>query len=293
MSDQSASAPSLVSLGDTHAAEVARGERFEFGKNWARFLAVLDDDRIVAAERALQEMLRSPTLEGRRFLDIGSGSGLSSLAARRLGARVHSFDYDPASVACTSELRRRYFPSDTQWTVERGSALDAAYLRSLGPFDVVYSWGVLHHTGAMWDALANAAIPVGAGGKLFVAIYNDTGTQSLRWRWIKRTYNALPRVARVPFAVAVTLPQELKTFVRTTVRGRPADYVRQWTDYSRLRGMSRWRDILDWVGGYPYEFATPDQIFEFYRARGFTLDNMKCGGVGLGCNELVFERRIS
>src|SRR5690606_102989 len=137
---------------------------------------------------------------GLRFLDIGSGSGLSSLAARRLGARVHSFDYDPESVACTAELRRRFFPGSPDWTVERGSALDAGYLRGLGSFDIVYSWGVLHHTGRMWEGLANAALPVAEGGRLFVAIYNDTGTQSRRWRWIKRTYNQLPRVTRMPFA---------------------------------------------------------------------------------------------
>src|SRR5919108_1071968 len=112
---------------DAHATEVARGERFEFGRNWSRFLSVLDEDRIAAAERSLQNMLEADRLDGLRFLDIGSGSGLSSLAARRLGARVHSFDYDPASVACTSELRRRYFPSDAGWTIERGSALDAGY----------------------------------------------------------------------------------------------------------------------------------------------------------------------
>jgi len=29
-----------------------------------------------------------------------------------LGARVHSFDYDPQSVACTAELKRRYFEGD-------------------------------------------------------------------------------------------------------------------------------------------------------------------------------------
>ena len=277
-------------VADPHAREVARGERFEFGHNWARFLSVLDDDRVRAAERALQEMLRVERLDGLKFLDIGSGSGLSSLAARRLGARVHSFDYDPQSVACTSELRRRYFPDDPQWTVERGSALDAAYVRELGSFDVVYSWGVLHHTGRMWDALEHAAIPVSPGGRLFVAIYNDTGTQSRRWRRIKRTYNELPRFLRTPFAVAVSAPRELKAFAGAALRLRPGDYVREWTAYRRLRGMNRWYDILDWVGGYPYEFATPDQIFEFYRDRGFTLVNMKCGGVGLGCNEFVFER---
>jgi 2-polyprenyl-3-methyl-5-hydroxy-6-metoxy-1,4-benzoquinol methylase len=290
MSNQSSASTPLLTGSDGHAAEIARGERFEFGRNWAAFLSVLDESRIVAAERALQQMLRTTRLDGRRFLDIGSGSGLSSLAARRLGARVHSFDYDPQSVACTTELRRRYFPSDPHWTIEQGSALDAAYLRSLGAFDIVYSWGVLHHTGRMWEALENAAIPVAPAGTLFIAIYNDTGTQSRRWSTIKRIYNELPRFARVPFAIAVTLPRELRTAAAAVARLRPGDYVRQWTEYRRSRGMNRWHDILDWVGGYPYEFATPDEIFEFYRTRGFALVNMQCGGVGLGCNQFVFER---
>ena len=290
MSNHSTATVSLIGSRDSHATEVARGERFEFGGNWASFLSVLDEERIVAAERGLQRMLQVERLDGLRFLDIGSGSGLSSLAARRLGARVHSFDYDPQSVACTNELRRRYFPADEQWTVERGSALDPEYLRSVGAFDVVYSWGVLHHTGQMWQALENAVIPLSAGGKLCIAIYNDTGTQSRRWRTIKRVYNELPKLARKPFAIAVTAPAEAKALAGAVLRGRPGDYVRSWTDYRRRRGMNKWHDIVDWVGGYPYEFATPDQIFDFYRARGFTLTKMKCGVVGLGCNEFVFER---
>jgi 2-polyprenyl-3-methyl-5-hydroxy-6-metoxy-1,4-benzoquinol methylase len=291
MSNQSTAAVSLVGAGDVHASEVARGERFEFGGNWASFLSVLDEDRIAAAERGLQRMLEVPRLDGLRFLDIGSGSGLSSLAAKRLGARVHSFDYDPQSVACTAELRRRYFPDGPDWTVERGSALDPGYLRRLGSFDIVYSWGVLHHTGEMWKALEHAVIPVAPRGKLFIAIYNDTGSQSRRWQWIKRTYNGLPAVVRTPFAVTVTVPAETKALASAILRRRPGEYVRSWTDYRRRRGMNKWHDIIDWVGGYPYEFATPDQIFDFYRAKGFVLTKMKCGGVGLGCNEFVFERR--
>src|SRR5690349_14790038 len=158
---------------NTATDDIAQGKRFEFGKNWSRFLAVLDEERIAEAQRSLAQMLEVTNLEGKSFLDVGSGSGLFSLAARRLGARVHSFDYDPQSVACGQELKRRYFADDPLWRVEQGSVLDRDYLNPLGSFDVVYSWGVLHHTGAMWEALGNVAPLVAEGGRLFIAIYND------------------------------------------------------------------------------------------------------------------------
>ena len=142
----------------------------------------------------------------------------------------------------------------------------------------------------MWQALENAVIPVAPGGKLFIAIYNDTGTQSRRWHAIKRVYNELPKLARKPYAIAVTAPAEAKALAGALLRGPARRLRRSWTEYRRRRGMSKWHDIVDWVGGYPYEFATPDEIFDFYRARGFTLAKMKCGVVGLGCNEFVFER---
>ena len=136
--------------------EIRSGERFGFGANWTRFLTVLDEARICDAENSLRRMLGVQTLRGRRFLDIGCGSGLFSLAARRLGAQVHSFDFDLQSVACAQELKRRYFPSDEMWQVEQGSILDRQFIDRLGFFDVVYSWGVLHHTGSMWVAIENA-----------------------------------------------------------------------------------------------------------------------------------------
>src|SRR5579863_6772909 len=158
-------------MGAGSQEEIAAGQRFAFGENWQRFLGILDADRIGRAEESLRGMLQISDLAGQSFLDIGCGSGLFSLAARRMGARVYSFDYDPQSVACARELRQRYFPQDSDWNINEGSALDAAYLSGLGRFDVVYSWGVLHHTGAMWSALDNAARLVAPRGKLFIAIY--------------------------------------------------------------------------------------------------------------------------
>lgn len=274
-----------------HEAEIASGERFEFGKNWAAFLAVLDEERISKAEDSLREMLGCEDLSDKTFLDIGSGSGLFSLAARRLGARVHSFDFDSNSFACTQELRNRYFPNDPNWRVEQGSALDADYIRSLGKFDVVYSWGVLHHTGQMWKALENAVIPTTDGGKLFIAIYNDTGSQARRWHWIKKTYCRLPRSLKTPFAIVAILPDEIRQLANSIFALKPMNYIRSWTQYKNGRGMNRWHDIVDWVGGFPYEVATVDEVFDFYSAKGFTLTKVRSGGVGLGCNEFVFEKQ--
>jgi 2-polyprenyl-3-methyl-5-hydroxy-6-metoxy-1,4-benzoquinol methylase len=277
----------------SHGAEIAAGERFAFGKNWASFLNVLDENRITTAIKSLQNMLGVQSLAGRSFLDIGSGSGLFSLAARRLGAKVRSFDYDPSSVACTAELRRRYFPDDDQWIVEEGSALDAEYLRRLGHFDIVYSWGVLHHTGDMWRALSYVPDLVAPGGRLWLALYNDQGGWSKRWLVIKRTYNSLPTFLRPLFAVIVYTPRELRSFVGNLVRGQLGTYFRYIWCYATVsaRGMSWWHDRVDWIGGYPFEVARPEQVFDLYIDKGFQLVKLRTCGGGLGCNEFVFEKR--
>jgi 2-polyprenyl-3-methyl-5-hydroxy-6-metoxy-1,4-benzoquinol methylase len=276
-------------LPTTQPAETSDAQ-FDFGENWARFLTVLDSDRITEAERSIMNMLGVDSLSGMTFLDVGCGSGLLSLAAARLGAdRVHSLDVNPTSVACAQQLRAQQAPkADGSWSVEQASALDVDHLRSLGTWDVVYSWGVLHHTGRMWDALANVVGLVAPGGQLFISIYNDQGMPSRIWRLIKRTFNRLPQPLRVPYAVLVMAPIEAIRLLRIG----PRTYVQTWTAYKRERGMSRWHDLLDWVGGYPYEVATPDEIFDFFRSRGFVLERLVTRQ-GTGCNEFVFRRSAS
>lgn len=260
--------------------------RFAFGKNWQSFLTVLDDRRIEEACTALRISLGREDLTDWRVLDVGSGSGLSSLALRKLGAHVLSFDYDPDSVACTKELRKRFDADNTKWQVLRGSVLDKDFMAGLGHFDLVYAWGVLHHTGAMWDAIELSQQRVAAGGTLLVALYNDQGFRSRAWLHIKRLYcsGTLPRLlvqaAFYPMFAAYTLMLDIRNLEI------PGEHMR---NYHRRRGMSIVHDWRDWLGGYPFEVASPKEVQTRLERNGYALKRAALTS-GWGCNELVLRR---
>jgi 2-polyprenyl-3-methyl-5-hydroxy-6-metoxy-1,4-benzoquinol methylase len=261
--------------------------RFPFGANWRRFVDVIDEDRIRQAEASLDAMLGDGAIAGRSFLDVGCGSGLMSLAALRLGAAtVRSFDYDAASVASAERLRDRYAPSAV-WTIERGDILNPEYLRTLGTWQIVYSWGVLHHTGRMWEAISNSMRLVADGGVLFIAIYNDQGLRSRYWRAVKRFYNE--GAAQRALVIGTHIP----AFI---VRGLVADLVRRsnplerYIAYRRGRGMSVVHDWLDWLGGYPFESAVPQAVISRLSSSGFTALRVMTRERTWGCNEYVFAK---
>jgi hypothetical protein len=161
----------------------------------------------------------------------------------------------------------------------------SALLRDIGRFDIVYSWGVLHHTGAMWQALGNVIALVRENGTLFVSIYNDQGTASIRWRRMKQLYNRTPRSLRFVLEGACFVKLWWRRLLKDALRGNP---LQAWRTYSSRRGMSLWTDIVDWVGGYPFEVAKPEDVFRFCRARGFVLQQLTTNGGSLGCNQYVF-----
>jgi len=274
--------PSTDRVEENATAGVSTDDRFGFGANWQRYARLVDEKRVEEAVASIRTMLGVDDLSGRSFLDIGSGSGLFSLAARRLGARVRSFDYDPDSVACTRELKRRFAGDDDDWLVEEGSVLDQCYMDKLGDYDVVYSWGVLHHTGRMWDALDLAGERVRDHGMLYIALYNHQGWLTAYWRQVKRLYNRNATGRWVLTAVHAPYFVGLRWVVRRLrSRGAPG------------RGMSLWYDMCDWLGGFPFEAASPGDVLAHLRPRGFELAALTTCGGRHGCNEFLFVRRPS
>lgn len=278
-----------TTVASQHTAEVRSGERFKFGENWRNFLASVNELRIEESIAAVRSMLGVATLEGKQFIDIGSGSGLSSLAAHRLGADVTSFDYDPSSVGCTLEMRDRYAKDSDRWRIMHGSALDAEFLRTLGTYDVVYSWGVLHHTGQMWNAIHNVLPMVRPGGLLFLALYNDQGVWSRRWLRIKRFYCS-GTVGKLVVSSVFVPWWTFRSALSDIVRGRAPWH--SIATYGRNRGMSAWHDWHDWLGGYPFEAAKPESIILPIQQEGFTLTNLNTQYGSVGCVEYVFRKSI-
>jgi 2-polyprenyl-3-methyl-5-hydroxy-6-metoxy-1,4-benzoquinol methylase len=262
-------------------------ERFAFGKNWADYAAtVLDEPRIETATQALKELLGLDSLKGLTFLDIGSGSGLHSLAAYRLGAdQIISFDYDVDSVRTTETLRAKVGNS-LNWQIFQGSILDDT-LAAKYHASIVYSWGVLHHTGDMWNAIRNAAKMVEPGGIFCIAIYNKvertrlTGTSAM-WKKIKRAYVNSPEWRKRVFVWATKLH-----FIVMQLRWL-RNPIREIRNYN-TRGMTWHNDVVDWVGGYPFEYATVEEIKTFCEHEfGFRLLKVVPRS-GHSNNEFVFQ----
>jgi SAM-dependent methyltransferase len=264
-----------------------RESHFAFGKNWARYASGVGLAQIEEATAALQKLV-GDSLQGKRFLDIGCGSGIHALAALRLGATtVVAVDLDADSVATARSLLETHAPAG-RWQVHELTVFELEPAK-VGVFDVVYSWGVLHHTGDLQRALRCGAALVDHGGTFVFALYRKTACCGL-WRLEKRWYASSGARAQGFARALYTGVYRLAL----TICGRSySDYV---ANYCTKRGMDFHRDVHDWLGGWPYESISAAAVDELLRGLGFVRQrmfgrgNMSLGALGVGCNEYVYTR---
>jgi SAM-dependent methyltransferase len=260
---------------------------FAFGQNWASYATLVDEARLADAERGLIRLLGPDGLRGRTFLDIGCGSGLHAAAAARLGAaHLLAVDYDPQAVETSRTVLARHAPGTAAEV--RQQSVFALHPDADGQFDIVYSWGVLHHTGAMHDAIRRAAAMVKPGGLFAFSLYRRTPLCGA-WRREKRWYAAAsPRAQAAARRIYVTLMR-----LRFALTGR--DFKAYVADYHNARGMDFGHDVHDWMGAYPYESITPDEVAVLMRDLGFApvrsfTEHTPIGLFGSGCDEYVYRR---
>lgn len=254
-------------------------ERFAFGRNWASYAAGVGARQIDEARACLLKLIPEEELRGRTMLDIGCGSGLHSLAALQSGARVTAIDIDPDSVATTRALLARHgFDCDVSVT----DVFEAA-----GSYDVVYSWGVLHHTGDLWRAMERAASLVRPGGLFAFALYRATSCDAF-WTWEKRWYTRATPAAQ---AFARFL---YRAAYRVNCLAKGESYAALRAGYATSRGMDFEHDIRDWLGGHPYQATLAPEVEAFMAARGFKPVRVFAlpkgrGLLGSGCDEYVYR----
>lgn len=261
--------------------------RFGFGANWADYIQKnFSDERVEISRRHLLGFLKLDDLHGKTFLDIGCGSGLHSLAAWRSGAeRVVSFDYDANSVATTRKLHE-LSGSPQNWVVMQGSVLDRSFVDSLPKSDIVYSWGVLHHTGSMWEAIENSARCMQDNSVFYIALYSKdvyVSPPHEYWLDVKRAYNLATPLKKRWMEWQYAWRDCIR---RHLVRGKlPISFMKA---YKHSRGMSYWHDVKDWLGGYPMEFAGNKETEIFGRDKlGLELIHIKAGE---GNTEFLFKK---
>lgn len=252
---------------------------FSFGQNWKSYVQTVSEDSIKLALSDIEEWLERDFIRGKTVLDAGCGSGIHSLCFYLLGAKeVVSFDADPRSVEATRFLwESKGRPSN--WKILQGSVLDKDFIKSLGTHEIVYSWGVLHHTGAMWEAIDAAGSLVGPEGLYWIAIYVK-GPNYPDHLALKQAYNRASDMGK-----KLIVGKEIFRIMWRRMKQHQNPFT--WNE-NKDRGMTIYHDLIDWLGGLPYEVASKEEVLEFCESRGFALAKIKRGYEG-GLNTFLFS----
>jgi SAM-dependent methyltransferase len=255
--------------------------QFNFGKNWKNFSDnALDSEKVSQAREDFANLLKN--VSGKTFIDIGFGQGLGLLTATSLGLETAGADINPL---CKEVLEKNqsFFPEMKQSIpVVVGSILESSTLFSIHQirtkYDIVHSWGVLHHTGDMQKAIENTASLVNDKGYFILAIYNRHWSSAL-WLLIKWIYCHVPSFLQT-LLIYLFIP--IIFLAKFMVTGK--------NPLKKERGMNFFYDVIDWVGGYPYEYASIEEMKNTMQKLGFEMLKAIPAQVPTGCNEFIFRK---
>jgi len=191
---------------------------------------------------------------------------------------VYSFDFDQHSVEAT-KFCWRIADEPGNWIVGKGSILDKSFIKSLGQYDIVYAWGVLHHSGSLWHAMKNAFTLVKPGGILWISIYAK-GPRYNDDLAMKKKYNSSSN-----FVKRCMVVKRIAVIMLARIKHLQNPFT--WNE-RRQRGMNVYNNIVDWFGGLPYEVASEDEVVKFTRKSGFILESIKVKVEG-ACSIYLFS----
>lgn len=149
--------------------------RAEFSREWfdeidARFV---DAARHFAHdERPFGRIIPFDAITGKKVLEIGCGMGLHTELMARAGAEVTALDISPKSVAATkARLALKGLTADVR-------EVDAETLDIQNEYDLIWSWGVIHHSSRTGRVLRNLYGALKPGAQLRFMVYSLDGAEA-------------------------------------------------------------------------------------------------------------------
>lgn len=256
---------------------------FSFGQNWLEYNQNwLTEEKLNQAKEHFDKLCGGIDFTNKKFLDVGFGQGLTLFLASQKQAQCQGIDIDPKNITAFEVAKKKLGSVEKNLApiqVQVASILDAQFVtQNHEAFDIVYAWGSLHHTGQMYPALKNCLSLLKPGGYFVCAIYNrhwSSGT----WHWIKKNYNRSPHWLK-KLAIGLLIPPIFLAKWLVTFKN----------PLKMKRGMSFYYDVIDWVGGYPYEYASAEEMFAFFKKNSLKKIRWQKANVPTGCHEYVFQK---
>lgn len=192
-------------------------------------------------------------VKGKRVLDGGSGSGMVSVAFALMGADVTGVDITPKCVE-NGYKRAEHYGVKCKFINESLVTLDL----SNEHFDIIYSWGVLHHTEDARQSFFSLARHLREGGEIIVAVYLKTKI-SWFWNFARIFYQNAPTVFKTIFLNIGSVFLNIVDLFRKIIFNK---------ERYMMRGTNNKEILNDWFGVPHRTFHSYNEVFKWFDENG-------------------------